>query len=463
MSTASPPAQSPLLRFRLSRQDFQQQVVRARETRTDTAQRDARPAKKQAIVIRGYNDDATAAIRIAAGGREEVLKASYILGKEMVTFSTLIGAHISTIVEQVEDALLIPSKHWRLTSKSAARNPEDTLIRDCGDAIRSRPVGLLLVPEDAVVDYLSDSKNETMMLEWKRLKPSTPPQASLVDVLAQAQSMFHLLVPSEDKDWGQYMTRRQDAEWSFVRVRERLGCMEMSSENLLDTINYATRSILERTGLTAEEQAAVSDGVLPQGVDAEDDGGDCVRWKDVTVLTRTFSPTRPAMIDVHLRYRERGNLDISYRIHNSLSHPTSTAGKDSLDWSGDWRSVFHVDVTEIRRKYRHGQRPPKNVHWRSSWGMNETDAKQVRDVLFGPLGDKVSTLDAVLFLLTTVGFRMNVRTGDDERFRDSVDGDPLWEVGDEEWLGRNIRKACGISIADEKEDEVESDDDAYCY
>ncbi len=188
------------------------------------------------------------------------------------------------------------------------------------------------------------------------------------------------------------------------------------------------------------------------------------------MLTRTFSPTRPAMIDVHLRYRERGNLDISYRIHNSLSStherlktPHVHSWKDSLDWSGDWRSVFHVDVTEIRRKYRHGQRPPKNVHWRSSWGMNETDAKQVRDVLFGPLGDKVSTLDAVLFLLTTVGFRMNVRTGDGERFRDSVAGDPLWEVGDEEWLGRNIRKACGISIADEKEDEVESDDDAYCY
>ncbi len=143
---------------------------------------------------------------------------------------------------------------------------------------------LLLVPEDAVVDYLSDSKNETVMLEWKRLKPSIPPQASLLDVLAQAQSMFHLLVPSEDKYWGQYMARRRDAEWSFVRVRERLGCMEMSSEKLLDTINYATRSILERTGLTAKEQAAVSDGVLPQGVDAEDDGGDCVRVSRSTPL-----------------------------------------------------------------------------------------------------------------------------------------------------------------------------------
>ncbi|KAI0714453.1 hypothetical protein C8T65DRAFT_738701 [Cerioporus squamosus] len=352
MSSASPPART-LLGFRLSRQDFQQQIVRARTPRATAAKGDTVSSqKKQAIVIRGYNDDATAAIRTAAGGREEVLKASYMIGKDM-----------------------------RLTSKSSVRNPEDTLMYS--EKATDRPIGLILVPEDAIVEYLS---KHDYMRQWKRLKLSpTSPQASSMDILAQAQSMFHLLSLSKDPHWAAYVAQRQDAEWTFIK--------------------NATRSVLEHTKLTAAEQAAVSDGVLPQGLESCDDGSDGVYWNDATVFTRIFSPTRPAMSDVYLHYPAPCNLKIIYRIHSpapsaderlkifhirSLKKPE--AGHD------DWRLLFNVGFERVPCKGKRGYRNTE----RRKWGMKKTEAKQVRDVLFGPLGDKVSILEAVLFVLTTV-------------------------------------------------------------
>lgn len=126
----------------------------------------------------------------------------------------------------------------------------------------------LPIPEDAIVDFLA---KHYYMREWKRLKPSrVPPLADRAGALARAQSLFHLLSPPEDQHWAAYIAQRQDAEWTFIRMKARFGCMEMAAENFLDTIKYQTRLVLERTKLTAEEQAAVADGVLPQRVKAED-------------------------------------------------------------------------------------------------------------------------------------------------------------------------------------------------
>lgn len=90
-----------LLTFQLSPEQFTQQVVRVRKPDHPphaTIRPDQDASKKQAIVVRGCNADAVAAIKAVARGEQDVLKAEYVAGSDLVRIS-IFGLACNELIE----------------------------------------------------------------------------------------------------------------------------------------------------------------------------------------------------------------------------------------------------------------------------------------------------------------------------------------------------------------------------
>ncbi|KAI0749559.1 hypothetical protein C8Q80DRAFT_631931 [Daedaleopsis nitida] len=340
----------------------------------------------------------------------------------------------------------------RLTPRAAVKIPEDTLVGDQSKKASQRPIELILVPEDVVVCYLSGHE---YMREWKRLKPAETAVGSSSDTLPHAQALFHLLSTASDPYWGRYIAQRQEAEWTYARMRERL-VMELTIEPFTSKIKYGVESTLQRTKLSEHQQAIVADGVLPQGMEVWDDSYEGVDLLDVKAFTRIFSPTRPSMVDVYLLYPRPHQCQVFYRIHDpappaeerlKIFHIRSAekveAGRDG------WQLVFNVRTDEVPTRRGRGT---KDVE-RSTWALRQADAGRLHDVLFsnGEFGDKVSLLDAVLFVLASVGFHLRMRNPAEKYSRDGFgDWEPEFKISKCEWIATNLRSACGVPLPGEK-------------
>ncbi len=91
------------------------------------------------------------------------------------------------------------------------------------------------------------------MRDWKRLEPAQPPPSSLAD--PQAQATWHLLSPVQDEYWTHYVIQRRDAEWDLALLRQRES-LSLTVPPFLDKIKDGVETILKRTDLSADEQAA---------------------------------------------------------------------------------------------------------------------------------------------------------------------------------------------------------------
>lgn len=127
------------------------------------------------------------------------------------------------------------------------------------------------------------------MHEYKSLKPNRVAATTLSDPRAHAQAAFHLLAPQEHSHWDDYAAQRRNAEWTFARMLAR-----SSDEDFVEfftfKIKHSVENILRSTQLGTDEQKAVADGVLPQGLEVEDDDNE---GSDVRPL-----PTSPLSQDV---------------------------------------------------------------------------------------------------------------------------------------------------------------------
>lgn len=145
-------------------------------------------------------------------------------------------------------------------------------------------------------------------------------------------------------------------------------------------------------------------------------------------------------MDVYLDY-----MDPDYKIFYRIYDPAPPAEE-------------RLKIFNIR-----GADKPKKPHYKGwsllcaitpkrKWGLTPSDAQRIREVLFGPLGNKVSTLDAVLFVMASVGIHVKLRSEDPrgESEQDKLvrwnDG-PDWPLGKNhvKWIGTNLRSACGDS------------------
>ncbi|KAM5538531.1 hypothetical protein V8D89_007864 [Ganoderma adspersum] len=494
-----PPQATDLLRFRLSPDDFQAYIAQSRKPRSGYYEQcgtDIDPSKLQTVAVRGFDPDAVAAIKAANEGKGSVLDATYGLANKMLT-----------VVRQIEDILRIPSEHWRLTSKSRLCETDPLYT----PKVQPKPVELLLISQSALPRYLSQND---YMSDWKRLEPAPPPPGSPIHPLAQAQATWHLLSPVQDEHWARYAAQRRDAEWNLALMNQRES-LSLTVMPFLDKIKDGVETILKRTELSADQQAVVADGILPQALEVWDDGSDGVyvsvfpscrdymrahlppnlahtpqypyergtppQLEDVTALTHISSPLRPVTMEVFVHYPCPCNIRILYRLHDPSPAPVppeaqtfrirsrETHPQDKVD---GWRLLFEMDLSQIPKRTKRGK---KDVE-RRTWGLTCADALRVHDALFGTadaadaVGAKVSVLDAVLLVLASVGFHMELRKGSaDEGAKNFWDEDrfaywegPKWKLGKLEWVGGNLRTACGVSLKGDKlaaEEVVEDDSD----
>ncbi|KAI0649282.1 hypothetical protein C8Q79DRAFT_1007816 [Trametes meyenii] len=440
-------ATSHLLSFRVSAKELKEHAAETRKPRHyEKTTTSANASNTQAILVSGFNEDAASAIKASNGGKD-VMNVSYVLGKDM-----------RTIAWQVEDILLVPSKHWRLTPKEQTMLPEDTLSFDYGNKPTKAPIELLLVPEDALVYYIAEviEKSESTEFHpvWRYLPPSPPPadisEQGSGEYLARASAAFNLLSPSLGAGWDGYFAQRQDSEWKLARMRYRLS-KEDHVESYLGRIKDAVEAILAATKLTENERRVVADGVLPQGLEVEDDGDDGDFLSDVTVFARIYSPCRPTLLDVFLERPDKGAITILYRVHDpappagqwlKIFHIRSVEGPPKVGKSG-WRRLFAIK----RETPTRGGKARKTTN--SKWDLSRAEAAQLHDVLFGGEGHdvakKVPIEDAVRLVMASVGFHFELGTGSgDPKDKDRIGKGEgwVWEIDCEEWIGTQLRATC---------------------
>ena len=157
----------------------------------------------------------------------------------------------------------------------------------------------------------------------------------------------------------------------------------------------------------------------------------------------------------------------TFRLRGLETHP-----QDRVD---GWRLLFEMDLSQVPKRTRRGK---KDVE-RRTWGLTSADALRVHDALFGTadaaapadaVGARVSVLDAVLLVLASVGFHLELRKGSaDEGAKNFWDKDrfgywegPKWKLGKLEWVGGNLRTVYGVPLKGDKlamEEVVEDDSD----
>lgn len=334
-----------------------------------------------------------------------------------------------------------------------------------------------MVPEEAVMDYLLQRED---LREWKWLRTGSIDGVDSSDSLVFASRVFNLLVPEVSGGWDRYVTQRQDSEWLFARLCERLEDNSLT-EMIVKKIQCSVRHNMWRSSLSSDELSKLIDGVLPQVVDAWDDGS--VHWSvrdgfpdvyvfidsfyrvqlnNVTVYTRVYSAVRPALIDVFLIHPVPGCCRVLYQVHDpappaedrlKLYHVRDI--KDVPQVGRGWSFLFDIqlDTTLEHRQRRHEK------YERTNWGLGPADAQRIHDVLFGSatdgVGSKVSLSDAVLFLLGSVGFSVSLKNADDPWSEDGPGQSEYlhWRIDSMKWgwIGAKIRAACATPLPGDKQ------------
>ncbi|KAJ6614237.1 hypothetical protein B0H10DRAFT_2436103 [Mycena sp. CBHHK59/15] len=291
------------------------------------------------------------------------------------------------------------------------------------------------------------------------------------DDLAKCIADFGLVNPESSESWAAYFAQRHAAA---SHVGEALGDSddEESDEEsdddrpaIYEMSDSAVDDVLGCTDLDDAESKTIHDGIFLLSEDVEDDGDMNIRSAEV--LSRIYSPTNPAAVDVYIEYHHRTRYssveffcNMYFRVHN----PVAGAQLD-------------LSTPEGRRKM-HRFRPllqmgladmPPGPRWRAvnerTFSISASQARTLHRVLFGKaskkgLANKISVREMLRLLLASVGIALYVATDPkDEGDLDKVEsGDMCWEgiEGSARWLGRNIRSVA--DCAPMKRDAEDSDD-----
>ncbi|KZT07661.1 uncharacterized protein LAESUDRAFT_742775 [Laetiporus sulphureus 93-53] len=284
-------------------------------SRSEERQED-RPALSAALPLRvrivGYDQFATTAIKAANQNGGDYLEVPW--------------SHFDSIMlvmKRIEDKVCIPVMYWRLASNGIVLEPntrmsEQSLFVNSSSGV----VELTLVPINALKGYIAQTQQKH---EWKVLTPATTTSS---DPRARAPPA-----------WSVYIHQRTHAVKILRRALDEHAGIPL--DPLLVQIRAGIEAALETTGLSPTEQSAVADGVVPLYVNLEDDMDMCVLHGDAEILTRIYSPSTPAAIDMHLSYHRASSMfrteydfNVIYRIHSELSRPK--AGRNG------WRAMFSL-------------------------------------------------------------------------------------------------------------------------
>jgi len=96
------------------------------------------------------------------------------------------------------------------------------------------------------------------------------------------------------------------------------------------------------------------------------------------------------------------------------------------------------------------------------WGMRAAHADRVHAALFGQQS-AVDKVDAVRLLLASVGISFVAARDEDEEDAQDLErnGSFTWECFESDWIGLNIRAACGVPLEKDGNWKPLADEDPY--
>ncbi|KAJ7636668.1 hypothetical protein FB45DRAFT_1001677 [Roridomyces roridus] len=405
---------------------------------------------KDAPVLRvvGFNDDTKAVFRACNPDGHEYVEVPWSRMDSM-----------KWIAQRVEDKIQVALHHWYLATADGVifRTFGELVMSYDAFRVKEQVVLTLLMPSDLEEFSGSHLKKHA----WKRTEAPTP--GSLTE---------------PNSTWETYLEQRKGAD---THLEEALEIYEGDDlPPIYDMIEAAVDSVLERSDLEDEAADVVYDCVVPLSVEVEDSG-----WGNVqsaSILTRIYSPTRPAAVDVYLDYHHRtrySSVEFFCNVYYRIQRTVSTTKLDAREPRGPrkmngFRMLFELGLADL---------PPGNS-WKAvderEFGIKERDVCVIHELLFGlqeeaetkseaeeDEDDEADTTPATKITMRNTLSLLLASVGISFYGEDLESGELCWEgiEGSERWLGKNIRRvvkaaaALGASAGEDSEDEDEELDE----
>ncbi|KAJ7761175.1 hypothetical protein DFH07DRAFT_771505 [Mycena maculata] len=332
--------------------------------------------------------------------------------------------------------------------------------------VKGQVVLTLLMPSDLPAFAASHLKQH----KWKQ---TTASPCTSSNALEKCVAEFHLTDVKPSTAWNAYLVQRRAADKS---VEDDLKEFEGEDRpTVYEKIEKAIDDVVSCIDL-GDAAPAVHDCIVPLSVNLVDDG-----WGNVSsaeILSRIYSPTNPAAIDISLEYHYRTRYssvefycNIYYRAHPSITDPKLVLSTpQGLHKMNGFRPLLEMGLADM----------PPGRRWRAieerTFDLSQAQARTLYRILFGEaadsdaepagLGGKIDVREMIELLLANVGISFYVAFDpDDEEDVDAFTmGELRWEgiEGSERWMGRHIRSVAGCAPMprdDEESDKTEENDD----
>ncbi|KAG6915023.1 hypothetical protein DXG01_013881 [Tephrocybe rancida] len=430
-----------------------------------------------------YHDAQTTAAsvplcRLRVVGRNEdtkrIIKAANSQGNDFIEVERRMSENLRLleIAQEIEDAIRVPMQYWVLGSSDGVtyKNLMQPVAEHVAFESDAQVVLTILLPSECD-DFVAENKQHP----WLRLRAQE--LAGSTDPRAIATAAFHLVNASSSQHWAAYTTqRKKDCE----NLNESVTwSSETPSEYQI--IKSGVEDAIASVGLSDMWADIIHDCVIPLSVDIQDDG-DC-NVREAHVLSRVYSPCNSAAVDLYLDYWYRTRYDsvefwcnMYYRAHTNISDVLDQKvpqGNRKLNGFKRLLQMNLPDLYDSRGRWRRAEE--------RSFDLGETKVTSLHKLLFGkgqgrtkkatsgsevPLAARVDKLAMMELLLSSVGVSVTAarKAGDDEG-NICAGNDMTWEgfQGNERWLGRNLRRACGIGPLDGDDKETDREDEGMDY
>lgn len=175
---------------------------------------------------------------------------------------------------------------------------------------------------------------------------------------------------------------------------------------------------------------------------------------DIEVYSRIHSPSKPTAVDISFIYHHRthqNRVEFYCHVFFKIADPiTSTKHDRPRTRTQDWARLFEMGT------YSDSDESAPRRRWhpiiQTTWGLDAHQIDRIRAALFGDEAtcpaNAVDRVDTVRLLLASVGIPYRVaRTEGEEDAQDSRCARAVsWEWEHDDWIGLNIRRACGMLL-----------------
>ncbi|KAF8142545.1 hypothetical protein K438DRAFT_2030042 [Mycena galopus ATCC 62051] len=401
----------------------------------------------------GFNDDTKTVFRTCNPGGHEYFEVPWS-GMDSLKW----------IAQRLEDEIRVALHHWYLATTDGVifTTFGELVCTSAAFRVKEQVVLTLLMPTDLSTFAASHLKQH----KWKH---TTAVSCASTDAMEKCVAQFHLIDPKPSTAWNVYFAQRRPAP-----VYEKI---EKAVDRVLDCLALG------------DGEPSVHDCVVPLLADLVDDG-----WGNVAsaeLLSRVYSPTNTAAVDVYLEYHYRTHYqsveffcNVYYRAQPSITEKklTLSTPRGPSKMNG-FRPLLQMGLADM----------PPGRRWRAieerTFDLSQVQARSLHRVLFGEasasasgsesdsskglgLAKKISVREMIELLLASVG--ISFYTAFDPDDEDDVDsfkmGELRWEGldGSARWLGRNIRSVLGCAPmnddnkdSDEENGDYDEDEDEY--